>query len=148
MKITKKNIVCLIQVLAFISLIGTFFTNVGLLIFEENLTSTFADSAMEEIFNISLWVISACVLCCVAMIVVNFFSKKKFNWIEVVLYVATIVTILVFTILCKVEIEDRMGTLSTFLISYLSDIGTLVILLATKLVNMFCFKKETENEEK
>ncbi len=144
MKFSKKNVVDILYILAFVSLFTFIFTNIATWIFGSNLDGF--SSSFENLFRLSLILILVFSVLSVTFAIINFFVKKKLDWIEVALYIATIIVIIVFTILCKVKLEGDYHIFVTFLMSNFAEIGVLIILLVTKLLSMFAFKKEGRSE--
>ena len=137
---TKKQIISLIYILAFFSLIGTIFTLIGVLIYAEDISSSYLNYTLNFCYILTIIFISLDVI----TIIVNFFLKKNINWIEVAMHSATLVLLIVLTIISTNH--DIPQLLASFFMSNLTTLGCIVILLVTKLLLIFCFKKEKDND--
>lgn len=137
---TKKQIISLIYILAFFSLIGTIFTLIGVLIYAEDISSSYLNYTLNFCYILTIIFIALDVI----TIIVNFFLKKNINWIEVAMHSATLVLLIVLTIISTNH--DIPQLLASFFMSNLTTLGCIVILLVTKLLLIFCFKKEKDND--
>lgn len=137
---TKKQIISLIYILAFFSLIGTIFTLIGVLIYAEDISSSYLNYTLNFCYILTIIFIALDVI----TIIVNFFLKKNINWIEVAMHSATLVLLIVLTIISTNH--DIPQLLASFFMSNLTTLGCVVILLVTKLLLIFCFKKEKDND--
>ena len=137
---TKKQIISLIYILAFFSLIGTIFSLIGVLIYAEDISSSYLNYTLNFCYILTIIFISLDVI----TIIVNFFLKKNINWIEVAMHSATLVLLIVLTIISTNH--DIPQLLASFFMSNLTTLGCVVILLVTKLLLIFCFKKEKDND--
>ncbi len=137
---TKKQIISLIYILAFFSLIGTIFTLIGVLIYAEDISSSYLNYTLNFCYILTIIFISLDVI----TIIVNFFLKKNINWIEVAMHSATLVLLIVLTIISTNH--DIPQLLASFFMSNLTTLGCVVVLLVTKLLLIFCFKKEKDND--
>ena len=137
---TKKQIISLIYILAFFSLIGTIFTLIGVLIYAEDLSSSYLNYTLNFCYILTIIFIALDVI----TIIVNFFLKKNINWIEVAMHSATLVLLIVLTIISTNH--DIPQLLASFFMSNLTTLGCVVVLLVTKLLLIFCFKKEKDND--
>ena len=137
---TKKQIISLIYILAFFSLIGTIFTLIGVLIYAEDISSSYLNYTLNFCYILTIIFIALDVI----TIIVNFFLKKNINWIEVAMQSATLVLLIVLTIISTNH--DIPQLLASFFMSNLTTLGCVVVLLVTKLLLIFCFKKEKDND--
>ncbi len=137
---TKKQIISLIYILAFFSLIGTIFTLIGVLIYAEDISSSYLNYTLNFCYILTIIFIALDVI----TIIVNFFLKKNINWIEVAMHSATLVLLIVLTIISTNH--DIPQLLASFFMSNLTTLGCVVVLLVTKLLLIFCFKKEKDND--
>ena len=137
---TKKQIISLIYILAFFSLIGTIFTLIGVLIYAEDISSSYLNYTLNFCYILTIIFIALDVI----TIIVNFFLRKNINWIEVAMHSATLVLLIVLTIISTNH--DIPQLLASFFMSNLTTLGCIVILLVTKLLLIFCFKKEKDND--
>ena len=137
---TKKQIISLIYILAFFSLIGTIFSLIGVLIYAEDISSSYLNYTLNFCYILTIIFISLDVI----TIIVNFFLKKNINWIEVAMHSATLVLLIVLTIISTNH--DIPQLLASFFMSNLTTLGCVVVLLVTKLLLIFCFKKEKDND--
>ena len=137
---TKKQIISLIYILAFFSLIGTLFTLIGVLIYAEDISSSYLNYTLNFCYILTIIFIALDVI----TIIVNFFLKKNINWIEVAMHSATLVLLIVLTIISTNH--DIPQLLASFFMSNLTTLGCVVVLLVTKLLLIFCFKKEKDND--
>ena len=144
MKFSKKNVIEIFYLLGFISLFSFIFTILSTmtLYYEDfgNLSGDY-DGSMSLFFRLSLILILVFSVLCVALVIINFFAKKKFNWLEVVLYIATTILIVVLLIIGKTSFSNNSVYESLIILNF-AELGTLVMLLVTKLLNMFAFKRE------
>ena len=137
---TKKQIISLIYILAFFSLIGTIFSLIGVLIYAEDISSSYLNYTLNFCYILTIIFISLDVI----TIIVNFFLKKNINWIEVAMHSATLVLLIVYYVISTNH--DIPQLLASFFMSNLTTLGCVVVLLVTKLLLIFCFKKEKDND--
>ncbi len=135
MNFTKKNVLDIIYILAFVSLFSFVFTIIGTWIFR-------FDNRLFPILTFTFLLISS--ILCVAIIIYNFFSKKKYEKLEIAFYVTNIFVVIVLTIVGKV-LDIITVTSEAVLISAFAELSIVVMLLVTKLLKM---KMETTAEIK
>ena len=149
MKFSKKNVIEILYLLGFISLFSFIFTILSTmtLYYEDfgNLSGDY-DGSKGLFFRLSLILILVFSVLCVALVIINFFAKKKLNWLEVVLYIATTILIVVLLIIGKTSFSNNSVYESLIILNF-AELGTLVMLLVTKLLNMFAFKREIAQEK-
>lgn len=148
MKITKKTVVKALYLLAFMSLVSVVFMSGANLIFVDIPSAKF-----ESFYNLLNWLTLAFSILCCSIIITNFFLKRKFDWVEVAILVLTIIFCIVMTVIGTDVLKDVSNSASiaiytTYMAQFFADMATFVLLLVTKLISMFCFKNEVNDEEK
>ena len=146
----KKLFIDILYLIGFIGLISIIFTSLAYIIFIGG------NGEFDSFYNMFNWIILSYSVVTIGIIITNFFLKKKFNWIEIVLFLGGIILIIVFAVLSKGKYNiwgysTYFSIYQTYLMEFFSGIATFVLLLATKIIKMFCWKdknKEVKNEEK
>jgi len=146
----KKLFIDILYLIGFIGLISIIFTSLAYIIFIGG------NGEFDSFYNMFNWIILSYSVVTIGIIITNFFLKKKFNWLEIVLFLGGIILIIVFAVLSKGkyniwEYSTYFSIYQTYLMEFFSGIATFVLLLATKIIQMFCWKdknKEVKNEEK
>ena len=116
----KQKVIGIIYILAFVTL----FT--GLFAIVPNLLYYSPTGEFHSFFNTTNWVLLCFVLVLTSVIIYNFFAKRKANLLEIILYVASIVTFIVFIALSY----DPVRSNSTYLSVYASHMSIIIQLLA------------------
>lgn len=116
----KQKVLGIIYILAFVTL----FT--GLFAIVPNLLYLDSTGEFYLFFSTTNWVLLTFVLILTSVIIYNFFAKRKANLLEIILYVASIITFIVFIAMSY----DPVRSSSTYLSVYASYMGIVIQLLA------------------
>ena len=150
----KKLAVDVLYMLGFMSLIASVISSLANFIFLAT------NNEFLIFYNLCNCLLFSFSFVCLAIMITNFFLKEKFDWIEIALFAATLIMIIVMLILSKDKLEtvktDSFSTVyKTYIISFFTEMTTFIILIVSKLLKMFYFNKkdkiknaEVKNEEK
>ena len=135
----KQKVLGIIYLLSFISL----FT--GMFVVLSNLIYVQTDSNFYIFFHTFNWVVLGFTLVTICLIIYNFFAVKKLNILEIIFYVVTIITFIVFLILGKGTYYPNSDTYASVYASYLSimmQLLAVVVLLAGSKIALICLKRK------
>ncbi len=146
----KKLFIDILYLIGFIGLISILFNSLASIIF------IFKSDEFYIFYNMLNWVILAYCVVTIGIMIANFFIKKKYNWLEITLFIGGIVLIIVFSVLSKIELNNLessnyISLYQTYILGFFSEMATFVLLLATKILKMFCWKNnksEVRDEKK
>ena len=121
----------IVYILGFVTLFTGLFTIVSNLLY---LNSTNVD--LNKFFNTLNWVMGGAVLALIAVIVYNFFAKKKAYLLEIILSFAIIVAFVVFIIIANSHFSFN-DLYTSYTIMLIQVFAAVVLLLGTRIA-MVC----------
>ena len=137
---TKQKIIGIVYLLAFVSLFTGLFTIISNLAYS-------IDPGYEfyRFYSTICWVTLAFCVLAVFLIVYNFFSKIKFDWIEIIFYFGAIVGLIVMLVMVKdtFTIDSTYATVySSYLAMIMQFLGIFILLFASKLAGKLLSSKK------
>ena len=137
----KQKVLGIIYILAFVTL----FT--GLFAIVPNVLYIRDTNEFYSFFSTTNWVLLTFVLILTSVIIYNFFAKRKANLLEIILYGASIVTLIVFIAMSYDPVHSS-GTYLSVYASYMSIViqllAAVVLLLGSKIASLCLSRKQNK----